>query len=153
MIISFFGHSEFYEGSHYQEKLLNLLEEIAQGEQITFYLGAYGNFDGFALRCAKEYKKSHPDAKICVITPYLGKWLDDRREYFEENYDEIIYPDIEEAPLKFAISKRNTWMVKNADYVIAFVRTHYGGAYQALLHAHHQKKPYTNLYEGNYELY
>ena len=73
--------------------------------------------------------------------------------YFEKEYDEIIYPEIDSVPLKFAISKRNEWMVKQADYVIGYVCTHYGGAYKTLLYAHKHKKPYTNLNKGNFELY
>ena len=39
------------------------------------------------------------------------------------------------------------------DYLFSYVKTHYGGAYKTLLYAHKHKKPYTNLYNGNYELY
>ena len=37
--------------------------------------------------------------------------------------------------------------------VFAYVKTHYGGAYKTLLFAHKQKKPFINLYQGDYELY
>lgn len=47
-------------------------------------------------------------------------------------YDDSIYPPIEEMPLKFAISKRNEWMVRNCDLVIAYVNHNYGGAYESL---------------------
>ena len=67
--------------------------------------------------------------------------------------DDILYPELEQTPLKFAISKRNEWMVKQADYVFAYVNTHYGGAYNALLYTAKHNKPYMNLYSGNYELY
>ena len=36
-------------------------------------------------------------------------------------------------------------MVKQADYVFAYVNTHYGGAYNALLYAAKHNKPYMNL--------
>ena len=90
MIITFFGHSDFYEDEKLRKPVLDLLEELSKEEEITFYLGGYGNFDGFALYCAKEYKKTHPNCVISFISPYLGKWLDDRREYFEDHFDEII---------------------------------------------------------------
>lgn len=44
-------------------------------------------------------------------------------------------------------------MIKQADYVFAYVNTHYGGAYNALLFAAKHNKPYMNLYSGDYELY
>lgn len=153
MIITFCGHSNFRAEQDDESRLLNLLEEISKGQQLDFYLGGYGNFDYFAKDCAKKFKEKHPDARVIFVTPYLNKWLNDRKDYFEKEYDEILYPEIESVPLKFAISKRNEWMVNNADYVIGYVSTHYGGAYNTLLYAHKHKKPYTNLYKGNYELY
>ena len=68
-------------------------------------------------------------------------------------YDSIIYPPLENVPYKFAISKRNQWMVQQSDFIIAYVSTHFGGAYKTLLYAHKQNKPYVNLYAGKYELY
>lgn len=153
MIITFCGHSKYSEGATDESKLLTLFDELSNGEDITFYLGGYGDFDAFCKKCAKQYKALHPNAKLLFITPYLDKWLDDRREYLQREYDGIIYPEIENVPLRYAISKRNEWMVREADHVIAYVRSHYGGAYQTLLYAHKHNKPYTNLYEGEYELY
>ena len=153
MIITFFGHSNFRNEPDDESRLLALFEDISNGEQIDFYLGGYGNFDSFAKNCARKYKETHPNARVIFITPYLGKWLDERKDYLEKEYDEIIYPEIESAIPKFAIIKRNEWMVNHADYVFAYVQTHYGGAYKSLLYAHKHQKPYTNLYKGNYELY
>lgn len=153
MIITFCGHSQFSETPNDEKNLLELFEKIANGRHIDFYLGGYGNFDAFAKHCAKKYKEKHPDTRVIFVTPYLNKWLDDRREFFEKEYDEILYPELENMPLKYAISKRNKWMISHSDYLIAYVRTHYGGAYNALLYADKHKKPYTNLYIGNYELY
>ena len=91
--------------------------------------------------------------KVVDEARYIRETVFLQEQGFEKEYDEILYPEIESVPLKFAISKRNEWMVNNADYVIGYVQTHYGGAYNTLLYAHKHKKPYTNLYKGNYELY
>lgn len=101
----------------------------------------------------KKYKETHPDTKLIFIFPYQNKWLEDRRAQIEKEYDEIIYPELERVPLKFAILKRNEFMVGQADRVICYVQTHYGGAYKTLLYAHKRKKSYVNLYQGDYELY
>ena len=153
MIITFCGHSDYLEHKEDEERLLSLLETIANGRHVDFYLGGYGKFDAFAKKCAEKYKKTHNDAKIIFVTPYLNKWLDDRREYLEKEYDEILYPELENTPLRYAISKRNEWMINRSDYLIAYVRTHFGGAYNALLYADKHNMPYSNLYSDNYELY
>lgn len=153
MIITFCGHSDYLGHKEDEERLLSLLETIANGRHVDFYLGGYGKFDAFAKKCAERFKKTHNDAKIIFVTPYLNKWLDDRREYLEKEYDEILYPELENTPLRYAISKRNEWMINHSDYLIAYVRTHFGGAYNALHYADKHNKPYTNLYLGEYELY
>jgi len=153
MIITFCGHSTYRSNMEDEETMLRLFEDVSFGQQITFYIGGYGSFDEFARRCAKQYQSTHSDTKVCFISPYMGKWLEDRKEYLTKEYDEIIYPEIENVPRKFAISKRNEWMVQQADYVIGYVKTHFGGAYNTLLYAHKHKKPYLNIYQGNYKLY
>ena len=60
-------------------------------------------------------------------------------------YDSSIYPPIETVPPKFAITKRNEWMVSNADLIIAFVKHKYGGAYKTLTWAKRKNKKIINL--------
>lgn len=153
MIITFCRHSSYEPKPNDEERILKIFNDISNGKQLSFYLGGYGKFDAFAKKCAKKYQNNHPTSKVIFITPYLDNWLNQRKDYLENEYDEIIYPDIENIPPKFAILKRNEWMVKQADYVICYVKTHSGGAYRTLLFAHKHNKPYTNLYNGIYELY
>ncbi len=153
MVITFCGHSNYAGFMGDEERLLTLLEEVICGKNVDFYLGGYGNFDGFALKCATRYKQRHINARLVFITPYLGNWLKDRKCFLEKNYDEIVFPNIEHVPQKYAITKRNEWMVDNSDFVFAYVQTHFGGAYKTLLYAKKRKKPYINLYQGMYELY
>ena len=62
-----------------------------------------------------------------------------------ELYDSIVYPPLEKTPLKFAISKRNEWMIDQSDFVIAYVEHSFGGAYQSLKYAHRKGKRIVNL--------
>ncbi len=153
MIITFCGHSSYFKTEEDKKEILKSLKEISGDSDITFLLGGYGSFDSFARDCAYLYKTNHPNSKVVFVSPYLGKWLDERKDALKELYDEIVYPEIEAVPPKFAILKRNQWMVNQADYVIAYVNLHYGGAYQTLLYAHKHFKPYKNIYQGKYELY
>lgn len=153
MIVTFCGHRDYIGDLNDEQLLLELFEKTIKGEAVQFYIGGYGNFDKFALKCAKLYKNTHPNATIVFITPYLNKWLNDRKSTIEACYDTTIYPPIENTPQNLAVLKRNEWMVGQADYVFAYVKAHYGGAYKTLLYAHKHNKPYTNLYQGDYKLY
>ena len=60
-------------------------------------------------------------------------------------YDESLYPPLENVLPKFAISKRNEWMITNADLIIAYVNHSYGGAYKTLKIAKRRKKKIVNI--------
>ena len=153
MIIAFCGHSSYIANVEDEAQLSLLLEKVAHGQQVDFYLGGYGGFDSFALSCAQKYKKAHQDAKLIYITPYLDRCWRARETILYTMYDEILYPPLESVPQRFSILKRNEWIVNQADDLFGYVQAHSGGAYKMLLYAHKRKKPYINLYQGNFQLY
>ena len=87
-------------------KQLLEIEKITKGDDVDFYLGGYGNFDALAKNCAKQYKISHPNARIIFVTPYLNKWLDERKDYIEKEYDVAIY---EKTKKKLETKKKNPY--------------------------------------------
>lgn len=152
MVITFCGHSDFLSTQEEEERLLSLLKKVIQGKPVDFYLGNYGNFDKFSLNCAKKYKLLYKNATLIFVTPYLGEWLDSRKDSLQATYDKIIYPELENVPPKFRILKRNEWMINQADHVFFYVNRRRGGAYQSLLYADKIKKNYINLYQNTFEL-
>ena len=139
MIITFCGHSDYIQNNRDEEKILAILEEQTVNTQVDFYLGGYGNFDNFAYFCAKKHKALHPNARLIFITPYLPPRID------AKEYDDIIYPALEHAPPKFAISHRNKWMIKKADVVIAYVCHEFGQSHKSLSIAKSQNKTIINI--------
>ena len=68
--------------------------------------------------------------------------------YYEKFYDEICYPLDRKNHPKAAITKRNQWMISNADLLIAYVeRERKGGALTALKFAEKQGVQIINLKE------
>ena len=146
MVISFCGHSTFIKTPEIEEQLLSILESQVGDEPADFYLGGYGSFDSFARECCRKYQTEHPHAKLVLITPYMTiEHQKNHLAYQKDYYDAIIYPEIEDKPLKFAISYRNKWMVEQADLVIAYVNHNSGGAWQTYQHAKRKKKTIINL--------
>ena len=145
MIITFCGHSNCLFSDDVKQQLKNILVgEIIKNPTCKFYLGGYGDFDVLCLRTLKDFKADFPEIELIVITPYLDKNYS-KLELAKYYYDDVIFPPIESVPRKFAILKRNEWMVKQADLVIAYVKYSWGGAAKALEYAKRKKKRIINF--------
>lgn len=146
MIITFCGHAQFQRTPEYEQEVWNFLEEKVGSQPADIYLGGYGEFDSFAYDCCKKYQKSHPYISLVFVTPYLtAEYQRNHLEDLKKRYDSILYPEIEDKPLKFAITYRNKYMVEKADYVIAYIDHDWGGAYTTYKHAKRKNKPILNL--------
>lgn len=146
MIVTFCGHDQFHKTQEYEQKIFAFLEEKVGDQPVEMYLGGYGDFDGFAYDCCKKYKERHPKAVLVFVTPYLTvEYQQSHLKYQKTKYDLILYPEIENKPLRFAIFYRNRWMVKKADYVICGIDHDWGGAYKTYQYAKRQKKPIINI--------
>ena len=145
MIITFCGHSDFLFSDDVKQQLKNILvSKIRKNPTCKFYLGGYGDFDSLCLRTLRELKKEFQDIELIFITPYLDKNYS-KLEFAKYHYDDIIFPPLESVPRKFAIIKRNEWMVEEADLVIAYVMYSWGGAAKTLEYAKRKKKQIINL--------
>ena len=150
MIITFCGHADFSEGKAFMAQTLDYLEHRIGDEPTLFYLGGYGGFDRFALSCCKALKITHPNIRLIYISPYLSESF--QRNHIDattDQYDEIVYPNIEHVPPKYAIAHRNRWMIEHADAVVAYIARTYGGAYQTYLHARRKHVEIFNLHDLN----
>lgn len=147
MTITFCGHSNFSFDNTIKQKLKNLLlQEIRKNPACKFYLGGYGDFDSLCLNILKEIKADFPAIELLFITPYLNDNYS-KLETAKLYYDGIIYPPLENVPQQFCISKRNEWMVNEADFLIAFVKYSWGGAAKTLEYAKRKKVGFFNLAE------
>lgn len=147
MTCSFFGHAQITS----KEGLTSLLEQtierhILQFNVTDFLAGGMGQFDNMAARCARRVLARYPQAHLHLVIPYRTKQLQREKDFYASLYDDIIYPEeVWGAHPKYAITKRNRWMVQQSDYIIAYVDYTWGGAWAATNYAHRKKKPITNL--------
>ena len=151
MIVTFLGHSRFLKSEEYERKMLELLAETVNEQSAELYLGGYGDFDKFAYECCLKFKKTHPGVSLIFISPYMTiEYQKNHLEYIKQRYDEIVYPNIEDKPLRFAISYRNKWMVERADCVICAIDHDWGGAYKTYQYAKRKKKVIFNIFAQDF---
>lgn len=148
MIIAFAGHSLVASGDRVKEMVKDQIRNYITGvKHVTCYLGGYGEFDRICACACRELKKEYNSMEVVYVTPYMNTSEQAKMKEMQQCglVDTSIYPPIENVPLRFAILKRNEWMMTNADLIVAYVDHNYGGAYQSLRVATRKKKTIINI--------
>lgn len=94
----------------------------------------------------KKIVPNYSNVKYFVALAYLPKKLD---EFDCMDYSDTIFPDIlTKTPPKYAIDKRNRWMVKISDYVVCYCehKANFGAAKYVNI-ALKKEKSVINLYK------
>ena len=119
----FFGHREVKH--NIRDKLTAIIERLITEDGVTeFYVGNQGQFDSMVYSVLKELKAKYPNIRYTVVLAYMPD------EHIKEVYGEdTLFPDgLENVPKKFAISKRNDWMIQQSSYAVCYVHKITGGA-------------------------
>ena len=119
----FFGHREVTH--NIRPKLTAIIEKLITEYSVTeFYVGNQGQFDSMVYSVLKELKSKYPQIRYIVVLAYMPD------EHIKEMYGEdTLFPDgLESVPRKYAISKRNDWMIQQSGIAVCYVYKITGGA-------------------------
>ncbi len=125
MVCTFFGHRDCY--GFDKNILCCVIEKLIQKGVDKFYVGHQGHFDSLVLSSLKMLKCKYPHISYFVVLAYLPT-----ENYSYEIYKGFsIYPDgLELCPPRFAIERRNKWMIGKAHYCVCYINHTWGGAYK-----------------------
>ena len=118
-----FGHRDVTHDI--RSKLQFIIEQLITEKQIyNFYVGHQGQFDSMVRSVLKELKVKYPHIRYTVVLAYMPD------EHIKEVYGEdTLYPDgLETVPKRFAISKRNDWLIAHSCIAVCYVHKITGGA-------------------------
>ena len=141
---TFFGHRDCPESIKPQlcEMLVDLIENHAVD---TFYVGNQGSFDSMARALLRELAVQYPHISYLVVLAYLPT---QRGEFDTHDSSDTMLPEgIEAVPKRFAISWRNRWLVRHADFVVTYITVPWGRAAQFAELAERQGKTMLQLGE------
>lgn len=103
-----------------------------------FYVGNQGRFDEIVLSVLRELKSLNLNFDYAVVLAYLPE---KHHGFTGCKPEETMLPEgIETSHPKFAISKRNDWMLHNSEYVVAYTPYNWGGAAKFTSKAQKQHK-------------
>ena len=144
MTVTFFGHRDT--PSTIRPKLTEtLISLIVEHGADTFYIGNNGAFDSLATSVLKELVTNYPHVRYMIVLSKLPTTANESDVAYYENT--IIFDGFEKAHPKYAIVKRNEFMINNADTVVSYVKYTSGGAYRFTELAKKKKKTVVNLAE------
>jgi hypothetical protein len=112
-----------------------------------FYVGHQGQFDAYVHSELKKLKQEYPQINYTVVLAYMpGK----KTEY--DDYSDTMLPEgIESIHPHYAISWRNSWLLKQSDYVVTYITHSWGGAARYARKAKSAKKRIIDLGEQRTE--
>jgi len=116
MKVTFCGHRDA--PSDIIESLRSTVRHLIENRQAdTFYVGEQGSFDRMVLSVLREMEAEF-DIRYFVVHAYYPK----------ENTEGIFPEGLEKVPRRFAILKRNEWMIEHSDAAVTYVISPAGGA-------------------------
>ncbi len=140
MICTFFGHRDAPNGVSIA--LHTTLLDLIENKGVTqFYVGNNGLFDEMVIHELIQIEKIYPHITWAVVLSHIpiGKTY---------GYNTVFPDNIELVLPKYAIDKRNRWMLQQAQFVVMYVKYPFGGAAKYAHLAIVGKKTVINLAEG-----
>ena len=125
MTATFFGHRNAPDTIKpiLRKAIVDLIEN--RGVDL-FYVGNQGSFDRTAISVLRGLKEEYPKIQYYVVLAYVPH---NKERLGLEEGDSTVYPEcLDKTPPKYAIIKRNRWMLERADFVITYVTHITGGA-------------------------
>ena len=125
MVCTFFGHSECYGLD--KDVLRNAIEDLIKQGTTEFLVGNHGQFDGMVFSCLQDLSKDYPEISYSVALAYLPT----HKEEYDIYHGHSFYPEGQEnGPAKFAIERRNRYLIDSAGVCLCYVNHTFGGAYK-----------------------
>ena len=139
-VCTFFGHRDCPETI--RPAIVSAVEALIVEQKVdTFYVGSQGRFDACVRGVLRQLREKYPHVDYAVVLPRLpgpGR--------AGESLEDTVFPEaLEGVHPRYALDRRNRWMVSRADYVVCYVRHTWGGAWRYTQLAQKQKKTVIKL--------
>ena len=126
MTVTFFGHRNIFQNiKPILEKTIRNLIENEKAD--LFYVGSNGDFDEYVASTLETVKSEYPHIRCYIVLAYMPSKQNSL--YGEKMKLDTIFPeDVAISIPRFAISKRNDWMLRKSDIVVTYISHPFGCA-------------------------
>lgn len=122
MVCTFFGHKNV--PSSIKEDIYDAIINLTKEGVREFYVGNNGNFDFWVQKVLWEISKVE-NITYSIILSRLNE------NVISDNQKASVFPEgFEKFLPRFAISKRNEWMLKKSNIVITYTKSRFSNCYK-----------------------
>ncbi len=146
MICTFFGHKTV--PREIEGQLRRLLSHLIVNQKVDmFYVGNQGNFDVMVRNVLRSMKRQYPHIRYGVVLAQIPS-----ERLALDWAEETLFPEgMENVPPRYAIDRRNMWMLNQATFVVTYVTRTVGGAFKFKELAYKRGKKVINVTEWERE--
>ena len=139
MNCTFFGHKDVPDTI--KAKIKNEINKLLEQKSVScFYVGNNGNFDSTVQSVLEELSRERKDITYYIVLSYINELALNGKQ------EKTIYPEgLENTPLRFAIAKRNDWMINNSSMIIAYQKYKGTNSFKLIEKARKKSKVIVNL--------
>lgn len=142
---TFIGHRDC--SADIKSALYDIINNLIIKENVsTFYVGTHGNFDKYVYEVLCMLEKKY-EIKVFAVLAYLNNGK--KQNFYDINH--TIYPCVlENVPLRFAINKRNMYMIEQSQYMVCYINNTFSNSYRFVSKAINKNLKVFNI--GKYEI-
>lgn len=123
MVCTFFGHKDTPE--EFKENIEKEIVSLIQEGVKLFLVGNNGHFDYFVQSILEKLSVDKKDIKYYIVLSKINE------KALNGIQSSTIFPEgLELVPPKFAISKRNEWLIKSSNIAVVYLRNKYSNCYK-----------------------
>lgn len=123
MTCCFFGHKDT--PPSVKDRLEATVEKLIVEQDVTsFLVGNQGQFDSMVLAVLRELKEKYPFISYSIVLAYMPT---EKSEWTPYESRETVFPEgMETVHPRYAISKRNEWLLVEADIIVCYITHSWG---------------------------
>ena len=140
---TFFGHRDCPDSI--RPKLRSVILDLIAIQGVDmFYVGHQGGFDDLVRGVLRELEQEYSEVRYAVVLAYMPS----EHPTLCDTSDTMLPEGIELVHPCYAISWRNNWMLRQSDFVVAYMTHSWGGAAQYVKMAIRSGKIVINLFDS-----
>ena len=142
MVCTFFGHRDAPD--FLKESIEREIIQLIKNESVEmFFVGNNGNYDFLVQKVLSKLSQSMGGFEYYIVLSSLAE------RSLSGNQENTIFPEaLERVPPRFAIAKRNEWLIKNSRFAIVYLKHKFSNSSKWVDRAEKKRLKIINIFKS-----